>query len=720
MRIKSISICNFRSYYGFNPFEIGDNLTLLIGSNGDGKTTFFEALEWLFDTAGALPKVDSKFVSKKRASDLVGDESDRVKVSMTYITGGSEKTVEKSFRFSRTLSGEISTSNFEYIIHFQNGVENDYREGDVAMRMFDRDFPSHIRKYSLFKGEQDLNIFNKQEAMSYLVETFSQIRDFDPYLTFMQEATRMSEMATDAAIRADKKNTKEAEKYRELIRSEEKTVGDMDRERKAKASEAVNFQNLLDNIEKNKDASENLKNTNERIESLKEARDDKQRKISENYTYRLLDDMWILMGFQPIAEEFRAKVGELDRARRKMQSAYDQKMGAEKLAKQMQEELLQGHVPLALNIPDENTMREMIDEHFCKVCGRPALENTPEHNYMKMRLNAFLAARDKVEMQEEETPELFGYDFIKELNNLYSVIHNNYSFLGGLDGFIEKTLLNNFRLHQEIDKLSEEIAKAEDDKKKILAQTDGLSEEALISTYHDISTWWNARIDAEKRCKVLGDEIERHKKKLDEYRDAYSKISQESTAAMYSRTSNALRKICEAFGNAKSKNRRDFLDQLESACNEYLVLLNQGDFRGTARILEKADDSAELILVDADGTRIYNPNTALKTTMYMSLLFAVAKLTTLKHDDDFPLIFDAPTSSFTAAKESDFFSVIGGIEKQTIIVTKSFLNEKPGGGIILDESRLASIAGCKYRIKKAEPFNEEDLSTIQTKVTPII
>ena len=141
---------------------------------------------------------------------------------------------------------------------------------------------------------------------------------------------------------------------------------------------------------------------------------------------------------------------------------------------------------------------------------------------------------------------------------------------------------------------------------------------------------------------------------------------------MYGRINTAIRKIFEAFKFAKTKNKRDFLHQLEQESNRYLELLNKGDFRGYAKIMEKPDNSAEIILTDTDGTRRFYPNTALKTSMYMSLLFAIAKLTTVKHENDFPLIFDAPTSSFTAAKESEFFGVIGNINKQTIIDTKSF------------------------------------------------
>lgn len=717
MIIKNITIQNFRSYYGFNSFDIGDKLTLIIGSNGDGKTTFFEALEWLFDTSGVLPKADQKFISKKKAAELIAGNAETVKVSMTYVTNGSKRITEKSFKFSKDHSGEISVSRFEYILHFQNGVENEYKEGESAIRMFDRDFSPYVRKYSLFKGEQELNIFNNKDAMKYLVETFSQVRDFDPYIKFMKEATRFSGQAYDAAVKSDKKNSKEADKYRALINCEEQYIHDYTEERRTKISEAQNFQALLDDMERNKDASSQLKDVNERLDSLRSMKAEKLNRLNENYTFRLLDEMWILMGFQPVAEEFRVKVSELDRARRKMQSEYDRKVGAERLASQIQNELCQGHVPLAINVPDENTMREMLDEEICKVCGRPAPKGTDAYNYMKQRLDAFLSATKEVE--EEEVPDLFEHDFIRELNAHYNVMHNNTNFLRNLDGFIERTLISNFQAHREIDKIEADIEKTEESKKKILAQTDGLSEEQLMAAYHDISTWFTARFEAENRSKILANEIEKHKTLLDGYKEEYKKISQDSVAALYGRTDDALNKIMDAFNRAKSKNRRDFLDQLETTANDYLEMLNKGDFRGSARIVEKPDESAEIVLVDVDGTRIYNPNTALKTTMYMSLLFAVSKLTTIKHDDDYPLIFDAPTSSFTAAKESDFFSVVGEIQKQTIIVTKSFLKEKEDNKsiLVLDKERLQAIPANKYRIEKKTPFDDRDLSTIQTTVT---
>ena len=461
MIIKNLTIENFRSYYGENSIDFGSGLTLIIGANGDGKTTLFEAVEWLFDTVGSLPKADNKYISKKKISELLDSESAYVKVSMTYVNDGSERTIQKSFKFTKSLSGEITTSKFAYEMYIQQGVEKDVKSGDSATRQFDRDFSPSVRKYCLFKGEHDLNIFNKEEAMSYLVETFSQIRDFDPYLVFMEQAKKCAEKATDNAIKADKKNSNEAQRLRGLIKLEEKQILELETELQNKRNEANNFQNLLEELEKNKESSSLLVDINSRLENLKSQKLQAQRELNENYTFRLLDDMWILMGFEPIAEEYREFVGRLEKEQRKQQSKYDQEIGAKKVVAQMQMELNQGHVPLAIDIPNENTMREMLDEEFCKVCGRPAPKGSEAYNFMKKRLDDYLASLENEEEKDEVEP-LFKKAFIKELNDRYSVLHNNLKFLNRINDYIDNSIRDNLKKHATIDKLTSNIEQEEE------------------------------------------------------------------------------------------------------------------------------------------------------------------------------------------------------------------------------------------------------------------
>ena len=147
--------------------------------------------------------------------------------------------------------------------------------------------------------------------------------------------------------------------------------------------------------------------------------------------------------------------------------------------------------------------------------------------------------------------------------------------------------------------------------------------------------------------------------------------------------------------------------------------LNINDFKGTIRIIEKANEQGEAVLMNNDNTRIFNPNTALRTTYLMSVLFAIGKLSSERDKTQFPLLFDAPTSSFTDAKESEFFNVIGSLDKQVIIVTKSFLKESGNGELEVDMDKISEVTGTIFRIEKKKPFDDKKLGTIQTMITKI-
>ena len=98
MIIKEITIENYRSYYGRHTIKFNDGLVLFVGGNGDGKTTFFEALEWLFDTT--KQNIDFRLVSKKKIAELPDFGSDTLRVSMTFEHDG-EKILYKSFSFKK-------------------------------------------------------------------------------------------------------------------------------------------------------------------------------------------------------------------------------------------------------------------------------------------------------------------------------------------------------------------------------------------------------------------------------------------------------------------------------------------------------------------------------------------------------------------------------------------------------------------------------------------
>lgn len=93
---------------------------------------------------------------------------------------------------------------------------------------------------------------------------------------------------------------------------------------------------------------------------------------------------------------------------------------------------------------------------------------------------------------------------------------------------------------------------------------------------------------------------------------------------------------------------------------------------------------------------------------------------TLKKEENYPLIFDAPTSSFEDFKENVFYNIIDKIDKQCIIVTKDLLEvDKKTGHKTLNTEKIESMTCSVYRIEKKAGYDQEDLSTIRTIITPI-
>lgn len=707
MIIQKIEIDNFRSYYKQNTFELTEGLNLIIGSNGDGKTTFYEALEWLFRTDGTN-KMDTKFISKKRVEELFENDSDDVRVAMTYEHKGKIKILEKMFHFTKSFDGEVSTSNYSFSLIENNGVERVEKDGI----RFDYDLPSEIRKYTMFKGESDLDVFQNSNALKMLVETFSDVKDFEAYFAFMEYATKKADQARDHAQKNDKKNTDKINQLNRTIDMETGYLADIEREIKNKENEAVSFEGLLKSIEQSKESSQLLIAVNRRIDSLSEKRSQTQARINEDYTINLLDNMWILMGFADIAEEYSNKVSEVDKKRRKLEQDYIFTVGQEKAIKKMQTEF----TPLPVHIPGQKIMQEMLDDEVCKICGRPAKKHSEAWEFMLHRLEEY---KESLKVpDEEEIDPYYTNNYVTELQKRDTTLNDSLSEITKLRHKIQETISFNNRLHNEVKKIEANLNIEFDQKKRILAQTDGLTEEQLLSNYENISNWVKQKEEANNRIDSLKRQREKHRRILEEAQEALGKLAEGTSAAIYAKTALIIRQISEAFKTAKETNKKRLLHAIEDESNVFLEMLNSNDFKGTIRILEKANGQGEAVLMNNDNTRIFTPNTALRTTYLMSVLFAIGKLSSEKDKTEFPLLFDAPTSSFTDAKEGEFFNVISKLKKQVIIVTKSFLKEKKGE-VVLDESRIKDINGCVFRIEKKKPFDDKKLGTIQTVITKI-
>ena len=485
------------------------------------------------------------------------------------------------------------------------------------------------------------------------------------------------------------------------------------------------FRRFNENIlNKNQDACENLQDINARIEQKKIEQRRLMGYINLDYNAMLLDDMWILRAFPSILSEYQKKVSSLSREKRKLQKAEDERIAVEKgkqeAIKEIQK-LANDATPLPWNLPDKETMQEMIDDEICKVCGRPAEKGSDAYNFMVNKLNEYLdhIRKESEAAQQQETPikPLFENTYINELHTRsIQLSGDTEQELMGLATAIADRLSFVQSRKQDLERVNKDLTEAEDAKMQLLIQTPDLTEEMLIKNFKDFKGLSDSSKRASLDLQELNHELEVLEAQKQELKERQNQIvPSNGIVRVYQKVHITLERIMKAFEAAKNRNVEEFIQTLEEQANIYLKKLNADDFRGVIKIKRTADGSARINLYSSNDTLIANPGGAQKTTMYMSVLFAISKITTLKRDEDYPLIFDAPTSSFGEFKEDIFYNIIDNIDKQCVIFTKDLLRyDRDTEKRELDFDKINQLSCSVYRIQKAPGYDEEDLSTIRT------
>ena len=721
MIIKEIRIKNFRSYYGDNNrFEFSDGLTVIIGDNGDGKTTFFEALAWLLNTS--VEKGVAENISEMRKSKMETGEVDEVSVFMEFEHNGL-KSVEKSFAFERLENGTFRIGSLQYRGYETNGFE---REAVNGKSLIDRCYDAFIQRFSMFKGESELNVFDNPAALKDLVDKFSDIRKFDQLVEFTRSFETKAEKAYMSEMRSDKKV---AEKSRDLESKITRLSADLTITRQDiadKRQSVETFGKRLTELEDNQEASQRFKDLQLRLKTQEEKRNKIMAIISAvNYSHALLDRYWILAPFTPILKAFQEKIAVLSREKRKQDREFERtkaiEIGKLEAFKELQGALVNGTTELPWYLPNQETMEDMINDHICKVCGREAPEGSEAYAFMVRKLEEYKRhteakiARD-ASKKEIADSTLFPHEYIERLHNLSQSLSGmrEAEVAGYAQDIADRQELVTAR-KADLAKIEDKINDLKEEKTRLLINVGNLSEAALEKEFNDIKGLFDQKERATQRLAVLETQLSYQERQMAELKKELNELDPESSQVkVMKEVHNVLEEIAKAFAQAQKDNLNRFLQELEAKANDYLVSLSAADFHGQVRLIHTANDSTEIKLYSSNGAEIKKPSGSQKTVMYISVLFAISDFTQEKRDEDYPLIFDAATSSFGDSKEEDFYNVIDKINKQCVIVTKDFIEKGR-----LNEAAINGLTCAVYRIKKAPNFDPANMATIRALIEKV-
>lgn len=216
-----------------------------------------------------------------------------------------KKILEKKFRFEKKESGDIITRDFSF--QGFDGVGSE-REMIAGKTLLERCFDAVIRKYCLFKGESELNVFDNETALKTLVDKFSDIKKFED---FVELASEFEEKSDDAYKKEFKTDTKVAKKAKELdfrLTEVNKNISYIRSDIKQQEEVTRLYQVKLETLERHQETSERYHDIKDRLKVLYEKASKTKAHILEDYNVKLLDNLWVLSPFPEIFTEYKKKV----------------------------------------------------------------------------------------------------------------------------------------------------------------------------------------------------------------------------------------------------------------------------------------------------------------------------------------------------------------------------------------------------------------------------
>lgn len=711
MIIKEVLIENYLCYYGIKKFSLSNGLNIILGENGEGKTKFFEALDWLLN--GDNDNLD-KLVSKKALAEKENEDSFRVRVEITVEQYEQTKILSKQFTVKKVDDNKCSVGNavLSGIEESSNGERTPIDGKDLLEQIF----PSQIRKYSMFKGEEELNIFDNEDALIQLINLFSEAKHYDKYELRGESLKIASEKAVELASKNNLKNQAEYNKLDFDIKSLEHRKSDKLTFLEEANSNIEKITKNIQEVEKYINNAEALETINSRIHKIESEISKTESLISENYTTSLFDESWILMNFEPIHKEFATKVANLSIERRKIQSEYDKELGIKEGEKRAKLALLKDLVPLPIGTPSKAIMEEMIKDKFCKVCNRPAEEGSDALKFMTDRLKEYLDSQKETIEKEEDPKKVFEYNYINRLVNLSTNQEDSLFKLRNIKQEIEDLFSFNQARKNDLVELRNKLEKEIQERDRIIGNS-AIGSEKLSVVLRDYNGWQRDIKRLNQDSNSLQSDIDKITIQLNDLKAQKEKIDLSNANNFLINTRNILRDIDKIFKETKNRKFDEFINHLSKKSNEIFSRINIDAFTGVIDfklIKTETRIRVKIQLQEEDGSIFYSPNQSLLTSMHIAVLLAIAELTNEVKEERYPIIFDAPTSSFGESKMTEFLNLIYETENQTIMLIKDFIGKDENKNLFIKPDFEKVKRNKAFWVRLERPFDEKNLKTINT------
>ena len=688
--IKSVSFENFYNYYGDfiqNEYEFTTGINIVNADNNMGKSKFYNGFMWLLEDRvydsdlKAFKDANESLIKMASGKAKAEDDEFEVGVQVVFENEGIQYTIKKYANFFRT-NGVLGHSESKMsIMKHENNADTPILDREQQMNIINRVFiPLSLRPYALLQGESmdRLVDLSSKQALSNTIDTLAGISVLKGVCEI---AKKMSKKAEALYKQVDSENSSNNKaklldtQRRDTFQQRKDELLELIENAEAESAAAKAKKEELDAYISNSKRRNQIRLRLERINNEISDKEAEIEKIETSITSKIFDDEnpWLLMGLGNELDTFKTKrekyVGEL---------AVQNNDGA----------LV---IMLPEGSPDTSSLKRMLENQVCEVCGRPALKHSEEWEHIKLILDR----PKKISTTRNDFGQFYGSldrsasSYSMTIPRIEDKITNIKDSLDDIKDELNELLTSKEEIFTELNNAGGNIDNSEFDDNALVRDFDN-----AVTTIKDKEQEING---LQTQIATLDTSIERLNSQLKKY-------GKNAETEKYEAFADLLKNIEIIINETKDSIFDRTIRTLEKEANiKYMQLTEGNQSSGGKLVFKKEHDVVNVSIRDVNNGVITGLGTGFQRMKQLAIVMAIisSKIGNEKKFD-YPFISDAPFSEFGENFISNFFRVAPGVFSQSIIMIKELYDPKakdlltPFGRRVLENMKNDNLPGTFY------------------------